>query len=670
MEPAKALLFGIPAYFYMWLLTLISCGIFGKRIYTLIKTLSKARSENRLDSIGKRIQLFLTYVLGQKRLFDERIIGIAHFFIFWGFVIFASTFWWNQIKWLLPFIPIPYADDISIIRMFFMVFAVLVLLGIIVSAIRRIFSPPPYLHLSGDAYIILILIFALMITVLLSLGFRSLYLTNIGDLPKHELNKLDIFIGKLFSIFQLSPDTARKLYYLMFGLHQILVLLFLAYLPYSKHMHLLVSPFNVFFYNVKPAGDLSIAGTGDEILAGASRWKEFTWKQLLGGFACAECGRCDRACPALNSGYPLSPQQILQKTKKYFLDVAMKPVKNGDTQPSLIGSYILPGEIWSCTTCYSCMQRCAVMNEHIPLIVNMRRYLVSQGEVDKTLQTALTNLSRYGNSFGKPERARAKWTQGLEFKIKDARKEEVEYLWFVGDYASYDARLQEITKNTAKIFHRAGIDFGILYEGERNSGNDIRRVGEEGLFQELKSKNLEVLEKAKFRKIFTTDPHTYNTLKNEYFTNGMARNVFHYTELFDELIRNGRLKILKTLDYTVTYHDPCYLGRYNNIYDEPRRVLKALGVKIVEMPRNRTRSYCCGAGGGRIWMEDPPELKIKERPAESRIKEATQLEGVKYFVTACPKDIAMFTDAVKTTRNEDKIVVKDIAELVFEAMEK
>jgi Fe-S oxidoreductase len=288
--------------------------------------------------------------------------------------------------------------------------------------------------------------------------------------------------------------------------------------------------------------------------------------------------------------------------------------------------------------------------------------------MDKRLQEALMNLKRYGNSFGQSERARAKWTQGLSFKLKDARKEPTEYLWFVGDYASYDPKAQAVTRAAARVFNTAGLDFGILYEGERNSGNDVRRVGEDGLSEMLLGKNLQAFAKAQYRQLVTTDPHTYHALKNEYESNGNGRGntkVLHHTELLDSLIRSGKLPFKQKLDLTATYHDPCYLGRCNEVYDAPRHVLQALGVKLTEMPRNRGNSYCCGAGGGRIWMEDTPG--IKERPAESRVREAAQT-GVSTLVTACPKDLVMFQNALKPTGLEGKLIVKDVMELVEEAM--
>jgi Fe-S oxidoreductase len=262
---------------------------------------------------------------------------------------------------------------------------------------------------------------------------------------------------------------------------------------------------------------------------------------------------------------------------------------------------------------------------------------------------------------------RARWSRKIKPKIKDARKEPVEYLWFVGDYASYSPSVTDTTLKTVEVFRHADIDFGILYEAEANSGNDVRRVGEEGLFEMLVEKNTMAFEKSDYKAIVTTDPHSYNTLKNEYPSNGNGKKpVLHYTELLDQLITSGQLKFSKKLGYNVTYQDPCYLGRYNGIYDAPRRVIEATGCEVVEMPRTRREAFCCSAGGGRIWME---EGEIVERPSESRIREAASLDDVSVFVVACPKDITMFRDAVKTAGQEDKIVVKDLIDLVHEAME-
>jgi Fe-S oxidoreductase len=295
----------------------------------------------------------------------------------------------------------------------------------------------------------------------------------------------------------------------------------------------------------------------------------------------------------------------------------------------------------------------------------MRRFLVAQGTLDSRLQDALTAFSRYGNSLGQSPKMRARWTQGLGFAVKDLRKEPAEYLWFVGDTASYDPAARDATRAVARLLHRAGVDFGILYDGESSSGNDARRVGEEGLFEELAEKNCAAMAACRFERVLTTDPHTYSTLRNEYPRFGATRPVVHHTELLDSLMWSGRLQPARALRRRVTYHDPCYLGRYNGIFDAPRRALRALGADLVEMPRNRRNSFCCGAGGGRIWMQEAAGLR--ERPAESRVREAAALEAGT-LVVACPKELAMFRDAAKTAGLEGRLAVKELAELVEEAL--
>ncbi|MDR7418758.1 MAG: (Fe-S)-binding protein, partial [Armatimonadota bacterium] len=321
--------------------------------------------------------------------------------------------------------------------------------------------------------------------------------------------------------------------------------------------------------------------------------------------------------------------------------------------------------VWACFTCGACHEACPVFIEPIPKLIALRRHLVAQGAVDAHLQDALTAASRYGNSFGQSPKQRGRWTQGLEVKVKDIRKEPAEYLWFVGDFASYDPQAREATRATARLLHRAGVDFGILYEAESTAGNDLRRVGEEGLFEMLAEKNLAAMRTCRFEKILTTDPHTYNTLKHEYPSLGATWPVVHSSELFDRLCREGRLRPAATPRRRVTYHDPCYLGRYNGVFDAPRRVLAAAGAEVVEMPRTRTNSYCCGAGGGCVWMHEAGA--VRERPAESRVREAASLGGVETLVVACPKELAMFRDAVKTAGLEGKLAVRDLAELLDEA---
>ena len=314
---------------------------------------------------------------------------------------------------------------------------------------------------------------------------------------------------------------------------------------------------------------------------------------------------------------------------------------SGDSEPPVSSE-----ALWSCTTCMACVEACPVGIEHVPTIVDMRRNLVREGELDPLLQETLENFGKQGNSFGKSARMRARWSKKPDFKIPDARKEPVEYVWFVGDFGSFDERVQLASQNVARILHDAGVSFGLLYEGERNSGNDVRRVGEEGLFEMLVEQNMDALGKAEFEAIFTTDPHSLNALRNEYPQFGLDKPVYHYTELFADLVARRVLSLRTALTGTrVTYHDPCYLARYNRITDAPRQLIDATGAELVEMPRNGTDTFCCGAGGGRMWMMEGQETD--ERPSEQRIREAQTLGHLDYFLVSCPKDLAMYSDAVK-----------------------
>jgi Fe-S oxidoreductase len=337
------------------------------------------------------------------------------------------------------------------------------------------------------------------------------------------------------------------------------------------------------------------------------------------------------------------------------------------------GDHTLPGNLigadtlWACTTCRACVEICPVGIEHVPMIVDMRRALVDSGEVDPKVQKVFQNLDRYGNSFGQPERNRGRWAKGLDTPVKDARKEPVEVLWFVGDYASFDPRCQEASRTLARVLTAAGVDFGILYEGEHSAGNDVRRVGEEGLFEGLAQHNIEALQECEFREIVTTDPHALNTLRNEYPQLGGSWRVRHHTELLAELLAAGRLSLTSPLSGAVaTYHDPCYLGRYNGVYDPPRALIEATGARLAEMGRCRDNSFCCGAGGGRIWMD---ELGTGERPSDQRIREAMEVPGVTHFVVACPKDVNMYEAAVRATGFGDRLRVVEITELLAEAMD-
>ncbi len=462
-----------------------------------------------------------------------------------------------------------------------------------------------------------------------------------------------------------SSAGAETAYAYLWVFHAITALVFVAYLPFSKAWHMLAGWYSL---AIRPEVVGGFPDAVDTVSGGYDHLTDLSRGELAMLDACIRCGRCHAACPATNAGFPLSPRDLILSLRAGAAKSLPLPrAAPGTAAAAPVLTDMVPAEwLWACTTCLACDDICPLGIQHLPLILQMRRHLVAEGEIEAGVQDTLMNVMRYGNSFGTSPRARARWTSDLPFEVKDARREPVEYLWFVGDYASFDPRTQENTRRVARVLHAAGVDFGILYEAEQNAGTDVRRIGEEGLFEMQMEKNLEALGGATYRKIVTTDPHTYHALRREYADgNGSgAREVIHYTQLLVDLLDGGVIAPTRSLDAAVTYHDPCYLGRYNGVFDEPRRLLRGLGARLVEMPRNRAGALCCGAGGGRIWMEDTPG--IVERPAESRVREAAGLEGVGTLVVSCPKDLVMFQDAVKTTGLEGALEVKDVIELVEE----
>jgi Fe-S oxidoreductase len=463
--------------------------------------------------------------------------------------------------------------------------------------------------------------------------------------------------------------------------HGLLAIAFVAAIPYTKAQHMLTSFTSLVLKD--PLAGKRLRSIPPELAqepAGYGKLSDFSAVHLLQLDACTKCGKCHEACPANAVGRPLSPRDVILELREQA-NATMKDVGVGGVLGTLLGSRdgangsldvavvgddrVRAETIWSCMQCNACVEACPVGIEQAPIINQVRRHLVEEGELDANLQSTLQVIHKSGNSFGENKRKRGRWTRELDFEVKDARTEPVDVLWFVGDYASFDPRSQNVTRALARLFKHAGVDFGILYDGERNSGNDVRRAGEEGLFEALAEENVATLSECEFNRIVTSDPHSLNTLRNEYPEYGGAWEVMHHTAFLAELIEDGRLDVAGRLSYRVTYHDPCYLGRHNGGYDAPRAILERLGCTLVEMPRNRDNSFCCGAGGGRIWIPDTPGA---ERPSENRIREAVGLGELDFFVVSCPKDVTMYEDAIKTSGHAGQIALRELTELLEEAL--
>jgi Fe-S oxidoreductase len=616
--------------------------------------------------IGARVRLAVVDGVGQRKfLSGEQPSGIMHAFIFWGFVVlmlqvitlYGRAF---SLDWNIP----GFGPNQVLGPPFFIlrdVLELMVIIGVVYMLYRRLVQHTPRLfgavkaerryhdapHWEG--ILILFFILAIMLGGLVyDAGHLVAY--NIHG-NERDFAPVTALVAAVFG--GLSRSSARTVSEIGWWVHCVTILVFLNLLPLSKHFHIITGIPNVFLAKLPPEGvarPLAITQVPPAAVSaldspangagGVASLGDLTWKQVLDAYTCTECGRCTSVCPAANSGTALAPRQII-------LDLRDRLYHHAGEQRSAEGAppLIAPEALWACTTCMACVEACPVGIEHVPTIIDMRRNLVEQGEMDPLLQQTLQKLATQGNSFGKSARMRAKWTKGLDFTIPDARKEEVQYLWFVGDYASFDDRVQAESQRLARILHDAGVSFGLLFEGERNAGNDVRRVGEEGLFEMLAEHNLASLAEVQCEAIFTTDPHTLNTLRNEYPSLGLDKPVYHYTELLYDLVQRGVITMRPALAGTrVTYHDPCYLARYNRITDAPRRLIEATGAELVEMGRHGVNTYCCGAGGGRIWMGESDE---DERPSEQRIREAQELDAITHFVVSCPKDLAMYSAAAQ-----------------------
>ncbi len=640
----------------------------------MIKIVRKGGPADRSDNlIGRFIKALIDVGL-QKPVFRARpMVSVFHAMIFFGFSFYLLVNVNDILEaYLNGWSTIGQGGLAGAFNLFSDIFSVFVLIGMIFFLIRRFIGKPKVFEFNTNVMLRPgvqsggIKIDSLIVGIFIILHVGSRWMGTILHLA--EKGHGDSFMPTASAVAPLFYGMNQAS--LDFGIHLTwwmamgLIVVFLPYFPYSKHLHLMVAPVNIALGRKTPNGLL--ASVGDPSAPGAGKLTDLSWPQVLDAYACIMCTRCHEVCPAHNSGTPLSPSALVIN-KRYYIREHGKKIVSGTDEGSLLDYVIKPDAVWACTTCMACVQVCPVGNEPMVDIIEMRRKMVFDANMPDELGEVLRSLDEQGNSFGESSRKRTRWTKELDIEIKDPTREPVKYLWFVGDFASFNQNCQSTTQKVARVLNAAGVDFGILKKGEKSAGNDVRRAGEEGLFEALAEDNIKTLEDCQFEEIITTDPHTYNALKNEYPAKGGNYTVHHYSTFLLDLIKSGRIQLKKKVNARVTYHDPCYLGRYNGIFDAPRELMELCGVELVEMPRNRSNSFCCGAGGGRIWMKDHDDMT--QRPSESRIDEAMGLGDIKYFTVACPKDMTMYSDAVKTSGNEGKIEVMDIIDYVLEAMD-
>ena len=661
-------------------LALISAGFTFHGFKTIVDSIRKGRSAPELKNVPMSLVKGAVTVLFQRTIFKARKgLSAIHMGLFFGLITYAFVNLFDVLEGLVPGFDLVYGGKhipnaptglVNAFNLIADVMSMFLLVAIIVFFVRRFIVKDKALTFrenillnpkvkagaqNTDSLIVDIFVIMHVIAHVLSQAYR---LTDGADpfMP---------FASFLNSIFGASQTGVHVAWWVSLGW----VMFIIPYLSRSKHTHFFMSPINLGLAKQNPRGQLDAPAKVDP---GAKFLHDLSWKRVLDSYACVQCNRCQDVCPANFYGRPLSPS-ALEVNKRYLLKEATFGSHPDLYLLPLTETVISPEAVWSCTTCYACVRVCPVGNEPMADIVDIRRRMLVDGaELDSGVQNALQSLATNGNWMSKGKRLRGRWAKEMEFPVKNATEEPVEHLWFVGDTASFDERVIPNTKMVARLFNQGGLDFGIMYQNESNAGNDVRRVGEEGLFEQLVEQNMAAFGKAQFKQIVTTDPHSFNTLKNEYPQFGGKFEVKHYTVTLLKLFEEGKLTIKNKLShYKVTFHDPCYLGRYNGGFTAPRKLLELLGVEFVEMPRNCENSFCCGAGGGQIWMG---KVAPGERPAENRIKEALSTFGesanakTQLFVVTCPKDMVMYSDAVKTTGNEGRIEVRDMIQLVAEGV--
>jgi Fe-S oxidoreductase len=644
-------------------------AFFSRNAARLIGYLRLGKGEDRFSGTPQRLRRVLTVAFGQSKLLREPLAGLLHFLIFWGFVVLLSAVLESVGEGLFPgfsfsFLGPLYGPLLALADMF----GVLVVVSVVVSIIRRLAAPPARLRVSGHAKWDAILILTLILIVML-----TMFGQNAARIASGGSGDARFIASRLAGI--VPQESAHGWFLAFFWAHMVAVLGFLNYLPYSKHLHVLTSVPNVYFSSLAPKGALTPINLADETLTkyGATDIEDFTWKQILNGYTCTECGRCTSVCPANTTGKLLNPKKIMTDLRARTMEKAPVMMSRsgapaqGEAAPAVLGhqlldNFITEQELWACTTCMACVQECPVMIEHVDTIVDLRRGLVlNESRFPDELKTTFANLERNFTPWAFSHSTRADWAEGMDIpRMADVGKADL--LFWVGCAGSYDARYRKVTQAFARLMQKAGVNFAILGAEEKCNGDAARRMGNEYLAQSLITENVATLNRYGVRKIVVTCPHCMQSLGKEYRRFGGEYDVVHHTTYIQDLIVSGKLTISPKARGTMTFHDPCYLGRYNDVYDPPRDILDGLGTRV-EIKRNRDRSFCCGAGGGRMWMEEKEGKRVNVERTEEALATGAEVIG-----TGCPFCMTMLTDGVKEKDPSGATAVKDIAELVLEAL--
>ncbi|MBJ6802584.1 heterodisulfide reductase-related iron-sulfur binding cluster [Geomonas propionica] len=641
----------------MYLLTLLAFAACAYGCWKRVEVYRQGKPLNRLDNLRERVVLMATNMLGQIRVLRVAGPGIPHALFFWGFVVlFIGTLLVmaqadvSQPLFGIKILTGGFYKAYSLVLDLAGLAAIFTLFGL---ALRRFVARPEGLKITRDDYLMHGLLSAIIVTGFFAEGARmaATELRQNPDLAR--FSPIGLMVAGQFAALDLQ--SLKELHRLWWWCHFLLVTGFIAAIPGTKFRHLLTTPANYLFVDLRPKGSIDTIDLEAEGVEhfGVDKVADLTWKDIFDADACTSCKRCQDRCPAFNTEKPLSPMQLVQQI--------------GDTACSAPQADLIEAvgrdTLWSCTTCRSCQEICPAQVEHVNKVIEMRRNLVlMQGEFPgEEVMVAANNVEVNGNPFGMAYAERGKWSDGLPVRHL-SEGEGADILYFVGCYASFDKRNQEVAKSFVKICDAAGVSVGILGKEERCCGEPLRKLGNEYLYQVTAQENIELIKGYGVKKIVTTCPHCLNTLGRDYRDLGLDVEVEHYTVFIDRLIGDGTLA-LAPHQFDYTYHDSCYLGRYQGIMEQPRNVLHVAGGRINEMQRSGLESFCCGAGGGRILAEE----KLGSRINVQRVKMA-EATGAPLIVSNCPFCLTMFEDGIKTGDCEGKLAVRDLAEVVAERL--
>ncbi|MGH2860338.1 MAG: (Fe-S)-binding protein [Solirubrobacteraceae bacterium] len=628
----------------------------GRRVAQLTRLVRAAQPVRRSGDVPARVRGEVTIVLGQRKLLQRLWPGLMHAFVFWGFLVLGPTILIAMIGVVDRHRSIPWLGGQGWYALMVDIFCVLVLFGVCSAFYVRRFVRPRRFEGShaGDAYLILALIALIVVSLLLWHASRIALGYNEWPASWSPLSKL------ISHIFGRGADT-RVLERVFVWIHVSTILAFLAYLPRSKHLHIATAAINVWFGRTRARGRLEPLrfepeeGESEEDLRfGAGTAADLTWKQVMDSFSCTECGRCQDVCPANQTGKLLSPKLMIMGLRDQLL--------SGDRETALVPTAVPEESVWDCVTCGACVEVCPVSIEHVDHIVDLRRYLVmAESSFPAEAEPMLRDVERSSNPWGHQQSQRADWAAGLDVRVLEPGDPPPEYLYWVGCASSFDERARQTAQATAKLLNAAGVDFAILGPREACTGDPARRMGNEYVFQAMAEGNVGTLNEAGITKIIANCPHCFNTLANEYSDFGGSYEVIHHTELLARLVSEGRLAPARDEAQMITYHDSCYLARHNDVLEAPRELVGAVGTPL-EMERSRKQTFCCGAGGAHMWMEERGTAINTER-----VREAAAT-GADTLAVACPYCTVMLDDGVQSTGDQLRVV--DIATLLVEALER